>query len=62
MTEAIAIIRGLLAGEKLDFTGAYYRPDKARLYSPPVGRVPIWMSAGGPQSAASQDGSPMGSS
>ena len=51
MTEAIAIIRSLLAGEKLDFNGTYYRTDKARLYSPPVGRVPIWMSAGGPQSA-----------
>ena len=51
MTEAIAIIRALLAGEKLDFSGTYYRTDKARLYSPPRGRVPIWMSAGGPQSA-----------
>src|SRR5262249_9372577 len=38
--------------EKVDFAGTYYRTDKARLYSPPVGRVPIWMSAGGPQSAA----------
>jgi coenzyme F420-dependent glucose-6-phosphate dehydrogenase len=52
MTEAIAIIRALLAGEKVDFAGTYYRTDKARLYSPPLGRVPIWMSAGGPQSAA----------
>jgi coenzyme F420-dependent glucose-6-phosphate dehydrogenase len=51
MTEAIAIMRALLAGEKLDFAGTYYRTDKARLYSPPRGRVPIWMSAGGPQSA-----------
>ena len=51
MTEAIAIMRGLLAGEKLDFAGTYYRTEKARLYSPPVSPVPIWMSAGGPQSA-----------
>ena len=40
MTEAIAIMRGLLAGEKLDFAGTYYRTDKARLYSPPVGPGP----------------------
>jgi coenzyme F420-dependent glucose-6-phosphate dehydrogenase len=52
MAEAITIIRRLLAGEKLDFQGTYYRTEKARLYSPPVGPVPIWMSAGGPQSAA----------
>ena len=31
MTEAIAIIRALLAGEKVDFAGTYYRTDKARL-------------------------------
>jgi coenzyme F420-dependent glucose-6-phosphate dehydrogenase len=52
MAEAITIMRGLLDGQKLDFTGTYYRTEKARLYSPPVGSVPIWMSAGGPQSAA----------
>jgi coenzyme F420-dependent glucose-6-phosphate dehydrogenase len=52
MTEAVEIIRRLLAGEKLDFAGTYYRTSRARLYSPPIGRVPIWMSAGGPQSAA----------
>src|SRR5262249_9243599 len=51
MTEAITIMRALLAGQKLDFAGAHYHTDKARLYSPPIGRVPIWMSAGGPQSA-----------
>lgn len=51
MAEAVQIIRRLLDGEKLDFAGAHYRTDKARLYSPPLGRVPIWMAAGGPQSA-----------
>jgi coenzyme F420-dependent glucose-6-phosphate dehydrogenase len=51
MTEAIGIMRRLLDGEKLDFAGTYYRTEKARLYSPPLGRVPIWMAAGGPQSA-----------
>ena len=52
MVEAIAIMRGLLDGEKVDFSGEYYRTRKAKLYSPPLHRVPIWMSAGGAQSAA----------
>ena len=52
MAEAIAIMRGLLDGKKLDFTGEHYRTRAAKLYSPPRGYVPIWMSAGGKQSAA----------
>src|SRR5579884_2615557 len=51
MAEAIAIMRRLLDGEKLDFAGKFYRTQAARLYSPPLARVPIWMAAGGPQSA-----------
>jgi coenzyme F420-dependent glucose-6-phosphate dehydrogenase len=51
MREAIEIMRRLLAGEKLDFAGTHYQTHKARLYSPPLGQVPIWMAAGGPQSA-----------
>ncbi|HVR32437.1 MAG TPA: TIGR03557 family F420-dependent LLM class oxidoreductase [Acidimicrobiia bacterium] len=51
MGEALEIMHRLFAGEKLDFDGAYYRLDKARLYSPPVRPVPIWMAAGGPKSA-----------
>ncbi|HDK44697.1 MAG TPA: LLM class flavin-dependent oxidoreductase, partial [Actinobacteria bacterium] len=26
--------------------------DRAKLYSPPIGKVPIWLAAGGPRSAA----------
>src|SRR5262249_24880173 len=51
MVEAIEIMRRLLAGDKVDFQGTYYRTQAARLYCPPVRHVPIWMSAGGPQSA-----------
>lgn len=51
MAEALTIIRRLLGGEKLDFAGKYYQTRSAKLYSPPVGPVPIWMSAAGPQSA-----------
>ncbi len=52
MTEALEIMRRLLDGEKLTYAGEYYRTDRAKLYSPPVGRVPIWLAAGGPKSAA----------
>ena len=52
MTEAITIMRRLLSGEKVDFAGTHYRTQKAKLYSPPLGPVPIWMAAGGPRSAA----------
>lgn len=52
MTEALEIMRRLLDGEKLTYEGAYYRTDRARLYSPPVGPVPILLAAGGPKSAA----------
>jgi coenzyme F420-dependent glucose-6-phosphate dehydrogenase len=51
MSEALEIMHRLFAGEKLDFAGDYYVADKARLYSPPTRPVPIWMAAGGPQSA-----------
>lgn len=52
MAEALQIMRRLLDGEKLDFEGEYYRTDRAKLYSPPIGHVPIWMAAAGPKSAA----------
>jgi coenzyme F420-dependent glucose-6-phosphate dehydrogenase len=52
MEEALEIMRRLLDGEKLTFDGEYYSTDRARLYSPPLGPVPIWLAAGGPKSAA----------
>ncbi len=51
MREAIEVMRRLLDGEKLTFEGAFYQTDRARLYSPPLGYVPIWLAAGGPKSA-----------
>jgi len=51
MSEALEIMRRLLDGEKLTFEGEYYRTDRAKLYSPPPGEVPILMAAGGPKSA-----------
>lgn len=52
MREALQIMRRLLDGEKLSFEGEYYRTDRAKLYSPPISHVPIWMAAGGPKSSA----------
>lgn len=52
MREALQIMRRLLDGEKLTFEGRWYSTDRARLYSPPIGRVPIWMASGGPKSSA----------
>ena len=51
MSEALQIMRQLLDGNKLTFDGEYYRTDRARLFSPPFGPVPILMAAGGPKSA-----------
>ncbi|CAN5491728.1 F420-dependent hydroxymycolic acid dehydrogenase [soil metagenome] len=51
MAEALSIIRRLLAGEKVDHQGRYYTVDKAKLYSPPLGELPVLMAAGGPKSA-----------
>lgn len=52
MREALEIMRRLLDGEKLTFNGEYYVTDRARLYSPPLRRVPVWLAAGGPKSSA----------
>jgi coenzyme F420-dependent glucose-6-phosphate dehydrogenase len=52
MDEALQIMRRLLDGEKITFEGDYYQTDRAKLYSPPIGPVPIWLAAGGPKSAA----------
>lgn len=51
MSEALDIMRALLDGEKLTYEGKWYRTDRAKLYSPPVHDLPIFMAAGGPKSA-----------
>jgi coenzyme F420-dependent glucose-6-phosphate dehydrogenase len=52
MREALQIMRRLLDGEKVDFEGEFYTTRAAKLYSPPVSRVPIVVAAGGAKSAA----------
>ena len=51
MKEALTIIKRLLSGEKLPFEGEYYSTNSAKLYTPPLKEVPIWLAAGGPKSA-----------
>ncbi len=52
MDEALDIMRALLDGQKLTYAGEWYTTDRAKLYSPPVHDLPIYMAAGGPKSAA----------
>lgn len=51
LKESIAIMRRLFDGDMVDFDGKYYQAVGAKLYSPPLGRLPIYMAAGGPKSA-----------
>ncbi len=50
--EALEIITGLLDGETVTREGRYFRARQARLYDLPPRRVPVYMSAFGPQAAA----------
>ncbi len=52
MNEALEIMHRLLDGEQLTYTGDWYTTDRAKLYSPALHDIPIWMAAGGPKSAA----------
>jgi coenzyme F420-dependent glucose-6-phosphate dehydrogenase len=51
MREAIDLIRLLWAGEEVTFDGLYYQTRKARLYSPPKRKIPIYVSSMVPESA-----------
>ena len=52
LREAIAVIRGLLAGDEVSFEGEHVRVRELRLGTPPLHEVEIWMAANGPRSAA----------
>lgn len=51
MKEALHIMTRLFAGDKLSFDGIYYKTKSAKLYSPPLHKIPILLAAGGPKSA-----------
>jgi alkanesulfonate monooxygenase SsuD/methylene tetrahydromethanopterin reductase-like flavin-dependent oxidoreductase (luciferase family) len=47
--EAFAIVRGLLAGERVSFEGRFHRADDAVLLPPPKRRVPLMVGSAGPR-------------
>jgi alkanesulfonate monooxygenase SsuD/methylene tetrahydromethanopterin reductase-like flavin-dependent oxidoreductase (luciferase family) len=47
--EAFAIIRGLVAGERVTFAGSHYRVEDALLLPPPRRRVPLMVGSAGPR-------------
>lgn len=51
MQEALFIIEKLLDGQRLEFSGTYYKTEGVKLYSPPVHKIPVLLAAGGPKSA-----------
>ncbi len=51
LKESVEIMRKLLDGEKLTFRGDYYITNNAKLYSPPLHKVPIYIAAAGSQTA-----------
>ena len=51
LAEAIELIRALWTGEEVSFDGMYYTTRKAKLHTPPVSPIPIFVSALVPHSA-----------
>jgi coenzyme F420-dependent glucose-6-phosphate dehydrogenase len=51
LAEAIELIRGLWAGEKITHKGTYYQTRQAKLYTRPTDRIPIYVSTMVPNSA-----------
>lgn len=51
MREQLEIVTRLLRGETVDFSGRYFSAKGARLYTLPERRVPVYVSAFGPEAA-----------
>jgi coenzyme F420-dependent glucose-6-phosphate dehydrogenase len=51
LREAVALIRRLWTGERVQFDGQWYRTGGATLYDLPPQAIPIWIAAGGPRGA-----------
>ena len=47
--EAFAIVRGLLAGERVTLAGEHFRADDAVLLPPPARRIPLMIGSNGPR-------------
>lgn len=51
LLEAIELIRALWSGEEVTFKGKYYQTHKARLFTPPASKIPLYISTLVPESA-----------
>jgi len=51
LEEAIEVIRKLWTGDLISFKGTFYRLRKAKLYTPPRQKIPIYVAASGPKAA-----------
>ncbi|MDA4130053.1 MAG: TIGR03557 family F420-dependent LLM class oxidoreductase [Thaumarchaeota archaeon] len=51
LEEAIQVIRKLWTGDWVNFKGSYYKLRKAKLYTPPKSKIPIFVAASGPKAA-----------
>src|SRR5581483_1057292 len=49
--EAVEMIEQLWLGGFVNFSGKYYNIRNAKLYTPPTGKVPLYMAASGEHSA-----------
>jgi len=50
MREALEIMHRLFNGEKVTYSGTYYHTMNAKLYSPPIHDMSIYLATGGPKS------------
>jgi len=48
LREAVALMRELWLGDRVDFEGEYYRTRGASIYDVPEGGIPVYVAAGGP--------------
>lgn len=52
LAEAIDLIRSLWSGEEVTYQGQYYQTRKAKLFTPPASKIPIYVSSLVPESAS----------
>ena len=48
LVEAIELIRALWSGEEVTFEGKYYQTRKAKLFTPPASKIPLYISTVAP--------------
>lgn len=52
LDEAIQVIRRLFSGDEISHRGRFYTVENARIYNPPEGDLPVYVSGFGPKAAA----------